>query len=52
MMVSFHVLKPDLGILRYSRNCKNNGYPNLEGWVRTKNRQRNYENAVWKEVAV
>ena len=31
-----------------AKDCKRDGHPNLEGWVRTQNRQRNTENNISK----
>ena len=33
-----------------TEDCKRDGYPNLEGWSGTENRQHDNKNAVWEEV--
>ncbi len=33
-----------------AKDCPRDGHPDLEGWARTENRQRDYKNVVWEEM--
>ena len=34
-----------------AKDCQRDGHPELEGWYRTQNRQRNNKNVVWEEIS-
>ena len=35
-----------------AKDCQRDGHPDLEGWYRTQNRQRDNKKVVWKEIRI